>query len=178
MPQVSKQILINAEPFEIWEVLTRFYKYDLWNPFFESVKGKAAFAEQLKITVFPHEERLIESMKEERVKAMFQDAYKINKRSRFKVRIIRFEENEEMIWQRKSFFWGTYRHEFRLTEIEDCVTEFAQTLTLKGALINMGWEHSIKTYYESGLSLISMALKEKVESSDFFVDNDLVNTRG
>ncbi len=53
MEEIKTEVVINAKPEEIWNVLTDFEKYPEWNPFIKSISGAHEEGEQLAIKVQP-----------------------------------------------------------------------------------------------------------------------------
>ena len=47
------EVEINAPPSRVWEVLTNFEKYPIWNPFIKKISGMAAKDERLEVHM-PH----------------------------------------------------------------------------------------------------------------------------
>ncbi len=40
MKQIETEILINAKPDKVWQVLTDFESHSKWNPFIKSISGE------------------------------------------------------------------------------------------------------------------------------------------
>ncbi|MFK7935566.1 MAG: hypothetical protein AB8G22_18775, partial [Saprospiraceae bacterium] len=60
---------------------------------------------------------------------------------------------------------------------EDGNTAFENTVQMSGLLVNLVWENFIKHYYQSGLERMNFALKQVVESTELFIDGELVDYR-
>ncbi|WP_242494558.1 SRPBCC domain-containing protein [Brumimicrobium glaciale] len=51
--EIKTEIVINSSKERIWEVLTNFKEYPVWNPFIQSITGKIEIGEKLKVKIVP-----------------------------------------------------------------------------------------------------------------------------
>ncbi|HEB62675.1 MAG TPA: SRPBCC domain-containing protein [Bacteroidetes bacterium] len=181
MKKLNTQIEINAPDYEVWMILNQFYAYELWNPFISEVDGDLKVGNKIKVTLSLGMNRINKRIaannkanptKESELFLPEDDI--VNKSSSFKVKITHFDENKRLSWERKSFFLGTYAHDFILEQKSDNQTIFHNNIQMSGFLVSIGWNSSIKKIYRSGLELMNEALKRKIESDEFYVDEKLL----
>jgi hypothetical protein len=55
--QIKTEIVINARPDKIWNILMDFENYPKWNPFIRSIKGKPETGVQIKVRLEPPDAR-------------------------------------------------------------------------------------------------------------------------
>ncbi|WP_020538229.1 SRPBCC domain-containing protein [Lewinella cohaerens] len=182
MKSIQTEIKINATLYEVWLALTQFHAYELWNPFIVDIRGEVGLGNKLKLTLYPAMSQLNERMNENKMpddapNFAGQEMTSLNKSSTFKVKISHFEEEKKLSWERRSFFMGSYFHEFLLEETSNNQVIFKNNIEMSGLLVNMGWEAYIKHMYQSGLELMNEKLKEKVESDVLFIDPKLADER-
>ncbi|MEM6317193.1 MAG: SRPBCC family protein [Bacteroidota bacterium] len=189
MKTLETSIRINAEPYEVWYTFTRFHAWYLWNPFYSEVNGLLRKDERLKVTIFPNTPQLLQEMQENatpeaiaaRKAVNFDDKQPIrplNKSSSFSVRVSQYKENEYFEWRRNHLLLGSYRHRFTFRSVGDGQMEFINQLQMGGFLTALGWYGFIKPIYQTGMDNMNLALKQVVESDDFFVDDTVVEYRG
>lgn len=184
MKKLTTTILINAEPYEVWHSFTQFHAWQLWNPFLSDVRGTVRLNERLTVTIFPNTPEIFADMaefaeaEETLAKQMSKEPpVSLNKSSTYNVKVSRYEENSYLQWKYSSFFMGKYQHDFAFNTYEDGNTAFENTVQMSGLLVNLGWENFIKHYYQSGLERMNFALKQVVESTELFIDGELVDYR-
>lgn len=185
MKSLQTKIKINAPDYQVWLALKQFHAYELWNPFISHIEGDLKIGNKIKVTLHLSMNRINERIAKNNkanptTKSDFflpKDATDLNKSSSFKVKVTHLEENKKLEWKRKSFFLGTYIHEFVLIQKSDNQTIFENNIQMSGVLISIGWEKSIKKIYRSGMELMNEALKRKVESDEFYVNEELMNER-
>jgi hypothetical protein len=51
--ELKTEILINATPEKVWQVLTDFKHYPLWNPFIKNLAGNPVASEKLIVQIAP-----------------------------------------------------------------------------------------------------------------------------
>lgn len=181
MKTVSTSIIINAFPFEVWRVFSKFYAYELWNPFIQDVKGEVAIGERLSISLYPQFKQLQERMKQNHKaeNTNFLEANTVKKATKHQVTVTELIENKRLRWHQKVFLMGEYDQLFTLAPYgyKNEQTKFTHTVGMSGFLINMGWNSYIKNIYQSGMELMNEALKKNVESGIIYTDEDLINYR-
>lgn len=181
---LKTDISINRPSHEVWNVLISDHNYHVWNPFIQKIEGVLMKDAEVKVTLFPYDDRIYEFVKLKFQKegrhevSLFSDqTTQLNKTSSFKVKVDTFIENEFLTWSKKSFFLGSYRHEFRLSAKGESETLFENEIQMTGKLVNLGWEQYIKHYYEGGLELMNRSLKTVAESEEFYFDDELHDLR-
>ncbi|WP_294670200.1 SRPBCC domain-containing protein [uncultured Fluviicola sp.] len=115
--EIKTQIIIEATPDRVWEVLTDFEKYSGWNPFIKSIQGKVHTGEKIIVRLEPPG-----------AKGMT-----------FKPRVLAFDKNEQFRWIGHLFFPGLFdgEHRFELIDNGDGTTTFIQAEKFKGILVRM-----------------------------------------
>lgn len=135
--QIRTEILINATPEKVWNVLTDFSSYPKWNPFVKKLEGEVAVGNQIKITL---------------------------PGMNFKPRVLKFETNKELRWLGHLLFKGLFdgEHIFILKDNQDGTTTFYHNEDFRGVLVplfkKMVLEDSIQ-----GFENMNQALKNRVE---------------
>lgn len=105
--QINTSIIINTTPDRVWQVLTDFSSYHLWNQFVKSVTGKVAEGKQIDVQV--------DDMK-------------------FTPIVQSFETNKAFVWQGKLWVRGLFdgEHSFKLQDNKDGTTTFIHSENFKG----------------------------------------------
>src|SRR5690606_9579913 len=104
MKQIETEILIEAAPEKVWEVLTDFEKHPDWNPFIKSIKGEKSVGKKLKVSIKPPD-----------------GAGMV-----FNPVVLKYEENKEFRWKGKLGIKGIFdgEHYFILNKAENGNTKF------------------------------------------------------
>lgn len=115
--EIKTQILIEATPERVWEVLTDFKRYPNWNPFIKSLQGKVKEGEKIIVRLEPPG-----------AKGMT-----------FKPEVLAFNTNKEFKWIGHLFFPGLFdgEHRFELIDNGNGTTTFIQAEKFKGILVRM-----------------------------------------
>lgn len=115
--EIKTQIIIQATPQRVWEVLTQFEQYAGWNPFIKSIQGKVQTGEKIIVRLEPPG-----------AKGMT-----------FKPKVLAFERNKEFKWIGHLFFPGLFdgEHRFELIDNGNGTTTFIQAEKFKGILVRM-----------------------------------------
>ncbi|MEX0812069.1 MAG: SRPBCC domain-containing protein [Chitinophagales bacterium] len=141
MKNIQTEILINAEPEKVWQVLTDFEKHPSWNPLIKSIKGEKAVGE--KLTVFLQAPG--------------------GKGMTFKPVVLEFEPNKEFRWKGKLGIKGIFdgEHYFLLEKQGEKQTRFVHGENFSGFLVPlMG---GILKDTKKGFELMNEALKGECE---------------
>lgn len=115
--EIKSEIIIQASPARVWEILSAFEKYSSWNPFIKSIQGQVKVGEKIVVRLEPPG-----------AKGMT-----------FKPRVLAFEQNKEFKWIGHLFFTGIFdgEHRFELIDNGDGTTTFIQAEKFKGVLVRM-----------------------------------------
>lgn len=143
MKAIETEIQINANPEQIWEILTDLDKYPEWNPFVTSAKGKVAEGEKLEVKISPPN-------KKEMV---------------FKPTVLTAKTNSEFKWLGHLLFPGLFdgEHVFTITGNENG-SLLVQKETFKGILVPLVWG-SMEKHTKDGFELMNRALKTRAEEA-------------
>lgn len=142
MKEIKTEIIINATPEKVWNVLTDFESYPNWNPFIRSVEGEVFEGSVFSVKLQPLGGR---SMK-------------------FKPICLTYHENLEFSWLGKLMTKGIFdgKHCFELTAIEGGKTKFIQREEFKGFLVPLFWKKlDVNTRWS--FEMMNDKLKETVE---------------
>ena len=126
---------------KIWDVLTDFESYPVWNPFIKKISGTKEVGEQLIVQIQPPEGNSM----------------------RFKPIVLRFDPKKEFRWEGKFLIKGLFdgEHYFILNDNNDGTTKFIQGENFSGLLINF-FEHLLEKT-KNGFVLMNEALKKQCE---------------
>ena len=141
MNQIETEIIIDAKPEKVWEILVDFESYSKWNPFIKSISGNKKTGEQLKVFIQPPN----------------------GKGMTFRPKVLIYESNKEFRWLGKLLIKGLFdgEHYFILNKIEDHRTRFVHGEKFGGILIPfMG---SVLKNTKTGFELMNVAIKKQAE---------------
>ncbi|WP_341908040.1 SRPBCC domain-containing protein [Fluviicola taffensis] len=140
--EIKSEIVIQASPNRIWEILTAFEKYPSWNPFIKSLQGQVKVGEKMVVRLEPPG-----------AKGMT-----------FKPTVLVFEENKEFKWIGHLFITGLFdgEHRFELIENGDGTTTFIQAERFKGILVRM-LSKMLDGSTLDGFRMMNQKLKEEAE---------------
>jgi len=135
--EIKTEILINATPDKVWQVLTDFKSYAEWNPFIKSLTGTVQKGEAIHVA--------IDGMK-------------------FKPKVLVFKTAQELRWLGHFFFKGIFdgEHHFILEDNKDGTTTFKHGEKFSGILFSLMKNKIIKDT-TAGFIKMNEALKVKVE---------------
>lgn len=134
---LETEIIIQASPEIVWEVLTNFEDYPNWNPFIKSLEGDMTVGNNIKI--------------------------KLPDMS-FKPKLLVFDENKELRWIGKLFFKGLFdgEHSFEIIDNHDGTVTFKHNEKFNGILVNL-FSKKLDTETRTGFEDMNKALKKRVE---------------
>lgn len=137
--KIETQIIINATPQKVWEILTDFNNYPHWNPFIKSIEGSLDTGSILKVTIEPEE----------------------GKGMTFKPVVESSVKNKELSWLGKLLFKGIFdgKHQFELIDNGNGTTTFIQSEEFSGILVS--FINLDKT--AEGFNKMNQKLKERTE---------------
>ena len=140
MKQIETEILIEAAPEKVWEVLTDFEKHPDWNPFIKSIKGEKSVGKKLKVSIKPPD-----------------GAGMV-----FNPVVLKYEENKEFRWKGKLGIKGIFdgEHYFKLVE-NNGNTKFVHGEKFSGILVALMGKTLDKT--KEGFQLMNESLKRECE---------------
>lgn len=141
MEQFETEILINASPKKVWEILIDFENYPQWNPFIKSISGEQEVGK--KINVF---------LQAPDTKGMS-----------FKPVILSFKENTEFRWLGKLGMKGIFdgEHYFKLIDNGNNQTKFIHGENFSGILVSFFTKTLRKT--KTAFENMNQSLKKECE---------------
>ncbi len=144
MKTVSTEIIINAPVKRIWNILSDFAQYAIWNPFIIYVKGDFKEGEKLSVIQKPPGE----------------------KPRLFKRRISKIIAPKEMQWHGKLIIPGLFdaRHIFSIEPINDKQCRFVHKIHYSGLLTSLLWNR-IEWSLKAGFNKMNQALKDMAEKN-------------
>jgi hypothetical protein len=140
--EIKTEVIIQASTERVWEVLTAFEKYPLWNPFVKSIQGKVKTGA-----------KIIVRLEQPGSKGMT-----------FKPTVLTFDKNKEFKWIGHLLFPGLFdgEHRFELIDNGDGTTTFIQAERFKGMLVRM-FSKMLDTSTMKGFHAMNLQLKEEAE---------------
>ncbi|MEM6261980.1 MAG: SRPBCC domain-containing protein [Bacteroidota bacterium] len=141
MKEIRTEIIINASPEKVWNVLTDFEAYESWNPFIVSIEGKQAVGERLTNTMVSN-----------------------GKAQVFKPKILQFQQNDTFEWLGSlplRLFTG--RHYFILKDLGNGRTKLIHGEHFGGLLRGMIMKKIGEETQQSFLKM-NRALKQRAEA--------------
>lgn len=140
---IETSIIIQSRIEDIWELLTAFNQYAIWNPFIISIKGKLNKNEKLEVVIHPPNSS---SMK-------------------FKPTLIELKPNQELSWKGKLFIPGIFdgEHRFELELLTDGKILFKQSEIFSGVLVPFMNLNNVKKGFEAMNNKMKEILEEKAK---------------
>jgi len=141
---IETHIIVDSTPEKIWDILTNFEEYGLWNPFMTKVEGDAKLGAKIKVQIrtMGGKERIYHPI------------------------ITRFEINKELRWKGKSFLPGIFDGEriFLIDKSADNKVTFFQKELFSGlGVILVG--NKLAENLGEGFEKMNLALKKRTENS-------------
>ncbi len=139
--EIKTEIIINAAPDKIWDILTDFEQYPKWNPFIKSLEGEVKVGNQIKVKISPPEGNAMT----------------------FKPTVLILEKDKELRWLGSLLFKGLFdgEHSFMLIKNADNTTTFIHSEFFSGILVGLFAGTLEKT--KTGFELMNEKLKELAE---------------
>ena len=136
--QIQSEIIINANPSQVWQVLTDFESYPSWNPFIKKIEGNPQVGNKI--------QAWLPQMK-------------------FTPTVIRFEKEKAFSWLGNLFFKGLFdgHHQFYLEALPGGKTRFTQKEDFKGILVPL-FKKMLLNDTTPGFEAMNQALKERAEN--------------
>lgn len=143
MKTIQTEIIINATPDKVWNVLTEFERYPEWNPFIKSIKGDKSLGGKLETTILPPN----------------------RKQMNFKPRILAFDQNSELRWLGTAGIKGLFdgEHYFKIIDLENGSVKFEHGERFTGILVGLMPKVLVDT--KLGFQLMNEALKKECEKN-------------
>ena len=141
MKKIETEILIQARPKEVWEVLTDFKDYSRWNPFIREIDGDKAAGGRLNVRIHPPG----------------------GKGMSFQPEVLKFDPPHEFRWKGKLIIPGIFdgEHYFQLYPKGENATHFVHGEVFSGILVGLFAGILAKT--EMGFKQMNEALKASCE---------------
>jgi hypothetical protein len=145
LKRISTEIRIKAKPEKVWEILTRFADYELWNPFITKIFGEATLGNKIEVHV--------RTMK--------------GKDRIYHPKITRLEVNKELRWQGKAFLPKVFEGEriFQIANVQSEIEDisFIHTEIFSGIGASF-LSNKLNQDLQQGFHSMNMALKSRAES--------------
>lgn len=144
MKKIETEILIQASPSVVWNVLTDFEAYPKWNPFIKSLQGEKIVGRNLLATIQPPN----------------------SKPMTFKPVLLKFDQDKEFRWKGKLLIKGLFdgEHYFILEKLGVNETRFIHGELFSGILIPLLGNVFKNT--ELGFSKMNEEIKKICESKN------------
>ncbi len=145
MRELVTDIDIDADPNEVWAVLTDFDRYPEWNPFITEIRGVAEEGERLQVRLEPPEGRPV----------------------RFEPKVQIANDGVQLTWLGRVLLPGVFdgEHSFEIRPLPFGGPErvrFTQRERFRGLLVPLLWR-SLDRDTRRGFEQMNEALKERVE---------------
>lgn len=142
--EITTEIIINATPNKVWEILTDFNNYPNWNPFIKSIEGNLVVGGKLKANIQPPNSSAMT----------------------FKPTVLTNKENKEFSWLGHLLVKGLFDglHQFELIENQNNTTTLIQSEKFSGLLVPL-FKKQLLTNTKAGFENMNQQLKKLVESN-------------
>ena len=143
MKTIETNIVINSTPDKIWDVLTNFEEYELWNPFMTKVVGNASLGSKIEVNI-------------KTISGKNRSYYPI---------ITKCETNKELRWKGKSFLPGVFDGErvFILEKSDDDKVSFSHKEIFSGLGVKLVG-NKLDENLREGFVRMNEALKVRAEN--------------
>lgn len=143
MKTIETNIVIISTPEKIWDVLTNFEEYELWNPFMTKVVGNASLGSKIEVNI-------------KTISGKNRSYYPI---------ITKYETNKELRWKGKSFLPGVFNGErvFVLEKSGDDKVSFSHKEIFSGLGVKLVGNKLDESLRE-GFVRMNEALKVRAEN--------------
>lgn len=144
MKTIETDIIVDSNPDKIWDILTNFKEYELWNPFMTKVVGSAILGSKIEVNI-----KTISG----------------KKRTYFPI-ITKCEINRELRWKGKSFLPGIFDGEriFVIEKSNDNRVSFLHKEIFKGLGVKLVGNKLDQDLRESFVKM-NKALKARAENT-------------
>lgn len=143
MKTIETNIVIISTPEKIWDVLTNFEEYELWNPFMTKVVGNASLGSKIEVNI-------------KTISGKNRSYYPI---------ITKYETNKELRWKGKSFLPGVFNGErvFVLEKSDDDKVSFSHKEIFSGLGVKLVG-NKLDENLREGFVRMNEALKVRAEN--------------
>ena len=143
MKTIETNIVIESTPEKIWDVLTNFEEYELWNPFMTKVVGNASLGSKIEVNI-------------KTISGKNRSYYPI---------ITKCETNKELRWKGKSFLPGVFDGErvFVLEKSDDDKVSFSHKEIFSGLGVKLVG-NKLDENLREGFVRMNVALKVRAEN--------------
>ncbi|MBC8157434.1 SRPBCC domain-containing protein [Armatimonadetes bacterium] len=143
MKTIETNIVIDSTPEKIWDVLTNFEEYELWNPFMTKVVGNASLGSKIEVNI-----KTISG-----------------KNRSYYPTITKCETNKELRWKGKSFLPGVFDGErvFVLKKSDDDKVSFSHKEIFSGLGVKLVG-NKLDENLREGFVRMNEALKVRAEN--------------
>lgn len=143
MKTIETNIVIDSTPEKIWDVLTNFEEYELWNPFMTKVVGNASLGSKIEVNI-------------KTISGKNRSYYPI---------ITKCETNKELRWKGKSFLPGVFDGErvFVLEKSDDDIVSFSHKEIFTGLGVKLVG-NKLDENLREGFVRMNEALKVRAEN--------------
>ena len=143
MKTIETNIVIDSTPEKIWDVLTNFEEYKLWNPFMTKVVGNASLGSKIEVNI-------------KTISGKNRSYYPI---------ITKCETNKELRWKGKSFLPGVFDGErvFVLEKSDDDKVSFSHKEIFSGLGVKLVG-NKLDENLRDGFVRMNEALKVRAEN--------------
>lgn len=143
MKTIETNIVIISTPEKIWDVLTNFEEYELWNPFMTKVVGNASLGSKIEVNI-------------KTISGKNRSYYPI---------ITKCETNKELRWKGKSFLPGVFNGErvFVLEKSGDDKVSFSHKEIFSGLAVKLVG-NKLDENLREGFVRMNEALKVRAEN--------------
>ena len=142
--ELHTEIEIDAQPEDVWSILTDFGNYASWNPFIDRIVGNLAEGEKLEVHFAAPDAKV-----------------KI-----FRPKLLGVAVNRELRWLGRFLLPLLFdgEHFFRMEEAGEGRTRFVQGEIFRGLLVPLFWQY-LDTNTRDGFEKMNRALKTKAEGA-------------
>jgi len=162
MRTVETSILINEEPWLVWETLLKFHEYDNWNPKYKYLDGIAKLGATVNIEV-QLDLDYIKQFAEGDATMIFKGRQ--SNASKLPYRITKMEENKTLEWEGK-LVWGWMMHAIQTYELkltEDNKTQLINREQIGGYVGKMMPDNIFYSFFKAVNIAFNEALKNYVQ---------------
>lgn len=140
--EIKTEIIINADSGKVWNLLTEFDKYSIWNPFIKSINGIVEVGNKITVRIEPPRARSMT----------------------FKPIVMTYETNKEFSWLGSLLFKGLFdgTHKFELVDNKNGTTTFIQSEKFTGILVPI-FAKQLDNNTKKGFEQMNQKLKQMAE---------------
>ncbi len=143
MKELNTEIVINATPDVVWQILTDFPQFEQWNPFIRSIQGKMAEGSRLQVQIQPSGGNAMA----------------------FQPQVITVIPKRELCWLGRLLLPGLFdgEHRFCIESIQPSQVRFLHSEKFAGVLVPFLWQ-SLEPKARQGFEAMNQALKARAEA--------------